>query len=65
MRPLRQICCGLAPDYLKIAEANRAYTDRVEHGRDLSAALEKAMDIIRTQRRQAILDVSISISDTH
>jgi acetolactate synthase-1/2/3 large subunit len=54
-----------APDYLKIAEANRAYTDRVEHGRDLPRALEKAMDIIRNERRQAVLDVSVDISDAH
>jgi acetolactate synthase-1/2/3 large subunit len=54
-----------APDYLKIAEANRAYTDRVEHGHDLPDALEMAIKVIREERRQAVLDVSISISEKH
>jgi len=52
-----------APDYLKVAEASRAYTERVEHGRDLPAALERALDVIRTQRRQALLDVRVAVSD--
>jgi acetolactate synthase-1/2/3 large subunit len=52
-----------APDYLKIAEASRAYTERVAHGRDLPAALERAIDVIRTERRQAVLDVRIAVSE--
>ncbi len=53
-----------APDYLKIAEASRAYTERVEDGRDLPAALARAIHIIRNERRQAVLDVRIAISDS-
>lgn len=54
-----------APDYLKVAEASRAYTARVEHGRDLPDALEQAIGVIRKDRRQAVLDVSTAVSDAH
>ncbi|WP_193177505.1 thiamine pyrophosphate-requiring protein [Oricola nitratireducens] len=52
-----------APDYLKVAEASRAHTERVEHGRDLPAALGRAIDVIRSERRQAVLDVRIAVSE--
>lgn len=52
-----------APDYLKIAAASRAYGERVDHGRDLPAALERAIAIIREQRRQAVLELNIAVSD--
>ncbi|WP_367198010.1 thiamine pyrophosphate-requiring protein [Amorphus sp. 3PC139-8] len=52
-----------APDYLKVAEASRAHVERVEHGRDLPAALQRAIHVIRTERRQALLDVRIAVSD--
>jgi acetolactate synthase-1/2/3 large subunit len=52
-----------APDYRKIAEANRAHTERVEHGRDLPAALERAIHVIRSEKRQAVLDVRVAVSD--
>lgn len=54
-----------APDYLKIAEASRAHGERVDHGRDLPAALERAIKIIREERRQALLELSTAVSDTH
>ncbi|ADZ69480.1 thiamine pyrophosphate-requiring protein [Polymorphum gilvum] len=54
-----------APDYLQVAAASRAYTERVEHGRDLPAALERAIKVIRTERRQAVLDLRIAVSDSH
>lgn len=52
-----------APDYLKIAEASRCHVERVEHGRDLPAALERAIAVIRNERRQAVLDLRIAVSD--
>ncbi|MDQ0314555.1 thiamine pyrophosphate-requiring protein [Amorphus orientalis] len=52
-----------APDYLKVAEASRAYTERVENGQDLPAALARAMAVIRDERRQAVLDVRVAVSD--
>jgi acetolactate synthase-1/2/3 large subunit len=54
-----------APDYLKIAEASRAYVERVEHGRDLPGALERAIGVIRKEQRQAVLDVTVAVSDTN
>jgi acetolactate synthase-1/2/3 large subunit len=52
-----------APDYTMIAKASRAYAERVEHGRDLPAALGRALNVIRTERRLAMLELKIAISD--
>jgi len=54
-----------APDYCMIAAASRAHTERVVHGQDLPGALARAIRIIRTDRRQVLLDVAIAVSDTH
>lgn len=54
-----------APDYLAVAAASRAYGERVDHGRDLPAALERAITVIRDERRQAVLDLNIAVSDQH
>ena len=53
-----------APDYLKIAEASRAYTERVEKGEDLPAALAKAIKVIREEKRQVLLEIKSEVSDT-
>ncbi len=52
-----------APDYLQIAGASRAYTERVEHGHDLPAALARAITVIRNEKRQALLELKIAVSD--
>ncbi|TKT69667.1 thiamine pyrophosphate-requiring protein [Aquamicrobium sp. LC103] len=52
-----------APDYTMVAAASRAYTERVEHGEDLPAALERAIGVIRKERRQAVLELRIAVSD--
>ena len=54
-----------APDYLKVAAASDAYTARVTDGRDLPAALAKAIKVIRHEKRQAVLDVHVAVSDSH
>ncbi|MFD1910946.1 thiamine pyrophosphate-requiring protein [Halodurantibacterium flavum] len=54
-----------APDYLMVAAASRAHTERVTDGADLPAALDRALRVIREERRQAVLDVAISVSDRH
>lgn len=54
-----------APDYTMIARASRAYAERVEHGRDLPAALTRALGAIRTERRPALLDLRVALSDDH
>ncbi|MEX0954413.1 MAG: thiamine pyrophosphate-requiring protein [Rhizobiaceae bacterium] len=52
-----------APDYCMIAAAHRAHVERVAHGDDLPAALERAVGVIRNERRQAFLDVRVELSD--
>jgi acetolactate synthase-1/2/3 large subunit len=54
-----------APDYLAIASASGAHAERVTHGRDLPDALARAIRMIRTDRRAAVLDLSIAVSDAH
>ncbi|MCA2011195.1 thiamine pyrophosphate-requiring protein [Cereibacter sphaeroides] len=53
------------PDFTMIAAASRAHVEKVEHGRDLPAALERAIRVIRDEKRQALLDVRIALSDRH
>ncbi len=53
-----------APDYRMIAGASRAHVERVEHGRDLPAALDRAIRVIREERRQVMLEVCVEVSDT-
>ena len=63
MMPLTSL--APAPDYSKIAAASRAYGERVEHGRDLPAALDRAIGVIRKERRQAVIELSIAVSNVH
>lgn len=49
-----------APDYCKVAEASRAYTERVEAGDELPAALQRALKVIRDEGRQALIEVRVS-----
>lgn len=53
------------PDFTMIAAASRAHVERVEHGDDVPGALERAIQVIRTERRQALLDVRVALSDAH
>jgi acetolactate synthase I/II/III large subunit len=50
---------GPSPDFCQIAAASRAHVERVEDGRELPGALRRAVDIIRTERRQVLLDVLV------
>lgn len=49
-----------SPAFTKVAEASRAYAERVENGDDLPAALDRALEVVRTERRQALLDVNVA-----
>jgi acetolactate synthase-1/2/3 large subunit len=40
-----------APEYTQVAAASRAHVEKVKHGKDLPAALERALQVIRTERR--------------
>ena len=48
-----------APDYAAVARAHGAHAERVEHGEDLPAALQRALSATRSGR-QAMLDVMVS-----
>lgn len=54
-----------APDYTALAAANRAYVERVEHGDELPAALQRAVMVIREERRQVMLEVRVAVSDNN
>jgi acetolactate synthase-1/2/3 large subunit len=51
------------PDFVQVAKASRAHAERVERGADLLPALERAVNVIRTERRQALVDVKVAVSD--
>lgn len=53
------------PDFTGIAAASRAHAERVERGEDLPAALARAIRVIREDRRAALLDVRVAVSDAH
>lgn len=48
------------PDCVGIAKASNGWAMRVEHGDDLSAALNKAVTVVRDERKQALLEVMVS-----
>ncbi|MEO9299811.1 thiamine pyrophosphate-requiring protein [Devosia alba] len=54
-----------SPDYTALAAASRAHVERVEHGDDLPAALQRALKVIAEERRQAMIEVRVSISDKY
>lgn len=54
-----------APDFLMVAAASRAHVERVTRGEDLPGALVRAIKVIREERRQAVLDVTVALSDAH
>ena len=51
--------CDLAPPpaYAAICEANGGYGERVEDPAQMPPALARALDVVRRERRQALLDV--------
>ena len=51
------------PDFAAIARASRAHAERVEDAVDLPGALERAVAVIRTERRHALLDVRVAATD--
>lgn len=51
------------PDFAGVAAACGAYVETVEEAADLPAALQRALTVIQTQRRQVLLDVKIGQDD--
>ncbi len=53
------------PDFAAVAAASRAHAERIEDGLDLPAALVRAIDVIRKEKRQVLLDLRTVVSDMH
>ena len=49
------------PDFCQIAKASRGWSERVEKGSDLPGALMRAVNIIKTEKRHALLELRVSI----
>lgn len=54
-----------SPDFTKTAEASRAYTETVTDGLDLPAALDRAISVATSERRQVLLNIAIERSSPH
>jgi len=54
-----------SPDFAAVAKASRAHAERIEDGADLPAALARAVEVIRTKKRQVLLDLRCAVSDAH
>lgn len=52
-----------SPDYCAIAGASRGWAERVERGDDLPGALARAIEVTRTEKRQALLEVNVAITN--
>ena len=51
------------PDFATVARASRAHSEKVERAEDLPAALERAVKVIRSERRQVLLDLDVAATD--
>lgn len=49
-----------SPDFTKTAEASRAYTETVTDGVDLPGALDRAIAMATSERRQVLLNIAIA-----
>jgi acetolactate synthase-1/2/3 large subunit len=49
-----------SPDFTQTARASRAYTETITDGADLPAALERAVDIALSEKRQVLLNIAIA-----
>ena len=50
-----------APDYAQIAAASRGWSENVETPAELPGAIQRALNVIRTEKRQALLNVRVAI----
>ena len=51
------------PEFGKIAQASGCHSETVEHSQDFPEALQRAVKVIREEKRQALLDVKIGMDD--
>ncbi|MGR3793026.1 thiamine pyrophosphate-requiring protein [Vannielia sp. SX4] len=54
-----------SPDFTRTAGASRAHTETVTDGADLPAALDRAIDVATTERRQVLLNIAIARTAPH
>jgi acetolactate synthase-1/2/3 large subunit len=54
-----------SPDFTKTAEASRAHAETVTEGRDLPAALARAIRVATEERRQVLLNIAIAREGVH
>lgn len=54
-----------SPDFTKTAEASRAYAETIVDGNDLPGALERAIKIATTERRQVLINIAIERTSPH
>ena len=50
-----------SPDYAKVIEASGGHGERVDHPVEFPAALERALDVVRGERRQALVQVRLPL----
>ena len=50
-----------SPDYAKVIEASGGHGERVEDPAGFPAALERALDVVRRERRQALVQVRLPL----
>lgn len=51
-----------SPDFTMTAAASRAYAETINEGSELPAALDRAIEIATSERRQVLLDIKIGLS---
>ena len=49
-----------SPDFVKIAQASRAFTVKVDRGDELPVALRQAIEHVRTRKTQALVEIRIA-----
>ncbi|MBY6154652.1 thiamine pyrophosphate-requiring protein [Vannielia litorea] len=54
-----------SPDFTRTAAASRAHTETVTDGADLPAALDRAIAVATTERRQVLLNIAIARTAPH
>ncbi|SMY08847.1 thiamine pyrophosphate-requiring protein [Flavimaricola marinus] len=54
-----------SPDFTQTAAASRAYTETVTDGADLPDALDRAISVARSEKRQVLLNIAIARTAPH
>ena len=49
-----------SPDFTATARASRAHAERIDDGNELTRALERALKIVKEEKRQVLLDIQVA-----